>query len=93
MGVSVWQDQAIYRRNSALYNLDKTTTPLLLIEGEFDANPREMEEVYSELYGRGVPVELAYYRDEGHVISSPGNLRDAWLRTERFFRKYLRVYI
>jgi dipeptidyl aminopeptidase/acylaminoacyl peptidase len=50
-----------------------------------------MEEVYSTLYGRGVPVELAYYWGEDHVFASPGNMHDSWLRTERFFKKYLRV--
>jgi dipeptidyl aminopeptidase/acylaminoacyl peptidase len=50
-----------------------------------------MESVFSILEGRGIPVELAYYWGEGHLISSPGNLRDMWQRTERFYRKYLKV--
>lgn len=45
----------------------------------------------SILYGRGVPVELAYYWGEGHVLGSPGNIHDSWLRTEGFFAKYLRM--
>jgi hypothetical protein len=85
-----WRDPAAYIRNDPIFNLKSATTPLLLVEGEFDADPREMEAVYSILYARGVPVELAYYWGEGHVLSSPGNIRDSWLRTERFFAKYLR---
>src|SRR5690606_21562734 len=85
-----WQDQEIWRRNSPLYAMEKATTPLLLLCGEFDASPDDMERVYSILHGRGVPVEYAMYWAEGHIVNSPGNLRDLWLRTEAFFRRYLR---
>jgi dipeptidyl aminopeptidase/acylaminoacyl peptidase len=71
--------------------MQRATTPLLLIEGEFDISPRQTEELFSILYGRGVPVELAFYWGEGHIINRPGNLKDVWERTERFFRKYLRM--
>lgn len=89
--VPPWKDPAEYIRNEPLFNLNRASTPLLLLEGELDAAPREMEEVYSILYGRGVPVELAYYWGEGHVFASPGNIHDSWLRTEGFFKKYLRM--
>lgn len=84
-----WRNPAEYIRNDPVFNLKRASTPLLLVEGEFDTDPREMEEVYSILYGRGVPVELAYYWGEDHVFASPGNTRDSWLRTERFFNTYL----
>jgi dipeptidyl aminopeptidase/acylaminoacyl peptidase len=84
-----WNNPAKYFRNEPLFNLGRASTPLLLIEGEYDSDPREMEEVYSILYGHGVPVELAYYWGESHVFASPGNIHDVWLRTERFFTKYL----
>lgn len=89
--VPPWKDPRRYIRNDPLFDLDGASTPLLLIEGEFDVAPAEMEEVYSTLYGKGVPVELAYYWDEGHVFGSPGNIRDSWRRTERFFRRYLKM--
>ena len=86
-----WTDPAKYIQNAPLFNLNRASTPLLLVEGEFDSDPLEMEEVYSTLYGRGVPVELAYYWGEDHVFASPGNMHDSWLRTERFFKKYIRM--
>jgi acylaminoacyl-peptidase len=86
-----WTSPVKYIQNTPLFNLNRASTPLLLVEGEFDSDPEEMEEVYSTLYGRGVPVELAYYWGEDHVFASPGNMHDSWLRTERFFKKYLRV--
>ena len=86
-----WMNPGKYIQNAPLFNLNRASTPLLLVEGEFDSDPREMEEVYSTLYGRGVPVELAYYWGEGHVFASPGNIHDSWVRTERFFKKWLRM--
>jgi dipeptidyl aminopeptidase/acylaminoacyl peptidase len=85
-----WIDSARYIRNDPVFNLNKASTPLLLVEGEFDEDHQEVEEVYSILYGRGVPVELAYYWGEGHVLSSPGNILDSWLRTKAFLNRYLR---
>ena len=84
-----WKNPGRYIRNEPLFNLSGASTPLLLVEGEFDVDPREMEEVFSILYGQGIPVELAYYWGEGHVFRSPGNIHDSWLRTEKFFKRYL----
>jgi dipeptidyl aminopeptidase/acylaminoacyl peptidase len=86
-----WRHAAAYIRNEPLFNLSRAATPLLLVEGEFDDDPREMEEVYSILYGSGVPAVLAYYWGEAHVFASRGNIRDSWIRTEQFFRRYLQV--
>jgi dipeptidyl aminopeptidase/acylaminoacyl peptidase len=91
MGTPFWRDPQKFIRNSPLYQMQKATTPLLLLQGEFDYGPRAMESVFSILYGRAVPVELAYYWGEGHLISSPGNIYDMWQRTDRFYRKYLRM--
>jgi len=86
-----WLDPAEYMENQPLFNLGHASTPLLLVQGEFDGDSPEMEEVYSTLYGSGVPVELAYYWGEGHVFASPGNIFDSWSRTNRFFRRHLRM--
>lgn len=82
---------SIYRfvRNSPLFHMDSAVTPLLIMAAEFDIDTRGLESVFSVLDARGVPVELAYYYGERHVISSPGNLKNTWNRTEAFFRKYL----
>ena len=93
LGAPPWKAQAQWIGNSPVFNLDRATTPMLLLVGEFDfATARPMERVYSILRGRGVPVELAQYWGEAHVITSPGNLLDTWIRTEDFFKKYLRMH-
>lgn len=91
LGTPFWQDPGRFLSNSPLYRMHAANTPLLLMVGEFDAEVHEMEEVYSILHARGVPVELAKYWGEGHILASPGNIRDSWNRTEGFFRKYLQV--
>lgn len=91
VGGSLWTRRERWVANSALFRLERAVTPTLLLVGEYDAAPRPMEQVYSVLHGKGVPVELAYYWGEGHVITSPGNLHDLWIRSERFFRRYLQA--
>lgn len=92
LGTPPWEDQQAWMRNSPTFNLDKASTPLLLLEGEFDfATSRPMERVYATLRGRGVPVEMAQYWGEAHIITSPENVIDTWTRTERFFRRFLRM--
>jgi len=90
-GGPFWRAQQKFIRNSPLYRMNSAATPMLLIEGEFDFSPRQMESVFSILYGLGIPVEMAHYWGEGHVISSPGNIKDMWERTDTFFRKYMRM--
>jgi dipeptidyl aminopeptidase/acylaminoacyl peptidase len=90
-GGPFWRVQQKFIRNSPLYRMSSAATPMLLIEGEFDFSPRQMESVFSILYGLGIPVEMAHYWGEGHVISSPGNIKDVWERTDTFFRKYMRM--
>jgi len=89
VGGSLWRNPERFVQNSALFRLEHAVTPMLLMVGEFDADPRAMEEVYSVLHGKGVPVEMAYYWGEGHMITSRGNLHDLWTRSERFFNRYL----
>ena len=90
VGGSLWRNPDGWSRGSAVFRLEHAVTPMLLMVGEYDAAPRAMEEVYSVLHGKGVPVELAYYWGEGHVIMSRGNLHDLWTRSEQFFGRYLR---
>lgn len=92
LGPPPWRNLSHWIDNSPVFNLQQASTPMLLLVGEFDfGGPRPMEQVYSILRGQGVPVEMAQYWGEPHVISSPGNLHDMWLRSEAFFRQHLRM--
>ncbi|MDG2535902.1 prolyl oligopeptidase family serine peptidase [Sphingomonas sp. HITSZ_GF] len=93
LGAPPWKAEGEWIRNSPGLNLEKASTPMLLLEGEFDfATSRPMERVYSTLRGKGVPAEMAQYWGEAHIIASPENVLDSWTRTERFFRKFLRMH-
>lgn len=89
LGGSFWDMPEAYDKTSPIRYLDKATTPILLIEGEFDANPAEMQYAYGVLQAHGVDAELAYYPGEPHVFYNPANIRDAWNRTESWFNKHL----
>jgi dipeptidyl aminopeptidase/acylaminoacyl peptidase len=91
-GGPFWQRKEWFLRNSPIFNLEHARTPLLLIADEIEGRNKEMEVVFSTLYARGIPVEMALYWGEGHVVASPANLRDVWVRTERFFDRYVRSH-
>ncbi len=84
-------DMATYLRNSPLMHAGSIGTPLMLIQGEFDAVPMEsVESLYSLLKENGVQVELVRYWGEAHIIKSPANIRDDWQREISWFNRYLK---
>jgi len=90
MQASSHQNLDVYLRNSPRYRLTSRTPPVLMIQGELDANGfRTADAVFTHLARLGVPVELARYWGEQHNISSPGNIRDSWSRTLEWFNEHL----
>jgi len=74
-----------YDRISPFYNLDKVTTPTLVIGGEDDWNVpiQNSEQLYIVLKRRGIPTELVVYPEQGHVWSDvPSYEKDLY---ERYF--------
>lgn len=73
-------------RNSPVLAADRITAPVLLLSADRDyVPPAQAEELFSALYRQQKDVVLVTYRGEGHVLSSPANIRDmyatvwAWL--------------
>lgn len=93
MGVPPWADPARYARNSPLLAADRITTPLLLLHGDQDGNValRQSEALFSALYRQGKDAMLVTYWGEGHIIASPGNVRDLYARMFAFLDAQLRV--
>jgi dipeptidyl aminopeptidase/acylaminoacyl peptidase len=62
------KDKAMLMRLSPLTNIDKVTTPLLVLHGANDTNVPviEAEQIVSSLKARGVPVGYILFPDEGH---------------------------
>lgn len=81
MGGPPWTDPERYARNSPFSQVDRISAPVLLIQGDQDSIALgQAQSVYSALYRQGKPAALATYWGEGHVISSPGNVRDMYDR-------------
>lgn len=89
-GKTPWDDPAGYVQLSAVYHLDKVTTPMLLAVGDDDAfNLLGMIEMYNGLRWFRSDVTLLRYPNQGHVFSGP-SLRDFWNRENAFFDRYLK---
>jgi dipeptidyl aminopeptidase/acylaminoacyl peptidase len=79
------QHLARYVRNSPVFSAARISAPVLLIHGDQDPVPMaQAEEMFSALRNEGKTVQLIRYWGEGHVLSSPANVRDAWQRISRW---------
>lgn len=65
-----WNNEKLYVKQSALFNADKITTPLLLLHGSVDTNvpPGESIQLYTALKLLGRPVELIEIEGQNHHI-------------------------
>ncbi|WP_395443829.1 alpha/beta hydrolase family protein [Caulobacter sp. UC70_42] len=84
-----WQQVQRYVDASPLLQADRITAPVLLIQGDFDYDPEKSMGMFAALYRQGKPVELLTYKGEGHVVQSPGNVRDVYRRSFSFLQAAL----
>jgi acetyl esterase/lipase len=80
-----------YVRNSPFYLLDRVSTPLLLIHGDWDdaASLDQSDQAFASLFRLGKHVRYVRYFGEDHVFSSPANRRDSWNEILDWFRAHL----
>lgn len=91
MGNTPWGDLWRYLRNSPLFYVDRLETPVMIMQGDIDYVPiQQGEEFFTALYRLGKKAKFVRYWGEGHVISSPANIRDMWQRTFEWFDEHLR---
>jgi dipeptidyl aminopeptidase/acylaminoacyl peptidase len=76
---------------SPIHQVDKITTPLMVIHGAND--PRvplsEAKQLVNALRARNVPVEFLVYDDEGHGLVRLKNILDAYPRMAEFLDRHL----
>ena len=60
----------LYRRISPVFQVEKISTPLLLVIGEKDTRFDDTMEFYRALLKAGSPVSLVTYPGEGHQLSN-----------------------
>lgn len=79
LGEPPWEASERYVASSPLFRAGRVTVPVLLVHGEFDYVPVEgAEQFFMALYRQNKTSLLLRYGAEGHVIRSPGNIRDEW---------------
>ncbi len=88
---SLEHDREFLTRISPIHQVDKITTPLMVIHGAND--PRvplsEAEQMVNALQARNIPVEFLVYDDEGHGLVRLKNILDAYPRMADFLDKHL----
>lgn len=85
-------DSARLHRISPLFNADKITAPLMVLQGAND--PRvlkvESDEIVAAVKARGVPVEYVLFPDEGHGFVKKENQITGYTQVIAFLDKYLK---
>lgn len=92
MGDPNSEDSARLKNISPLYNYQKITKPLLVIQGANDVRVLQVEsdEIVAGVKKNGVPVEYVVFPDEGHGFVKKENQITAAKTTLDFLDKYLR---
>jgi len=76
-----WAQADRYRENSAVFQANKATTPLMLAHGDLDFIPiQQAEEFFTALYRQDKRASLVRYQGEGHTIANRANVLDLWHR-------------
>ncbi|HVU95505.1 MAG TPA: prolyl oligopeptidase family serine peptidase [Puia sp.] len=91
MAVPYWENMEAYLRNSAVFQVKKIATPLLILHNRQDgAVPWEQGvELFTALRRMSKPVWLLQYDDEGHNLGGKSAV-DYTLRLTQYFDHYLK---
>jgi dipeptidyl aminopeptidase/acylaminoacyl peptidase len=90
-GASVYQDPAVYARSSPITFIQRSKTPVLILQGERDEEvpaPQSFE-FWHAMKTLGVSTRLVVYADEGHAIQKIGDQIDILNQTLAWFNRYL----
>ncbi len=87
----VEQDEALNRRISPLFHVEKIKAPLLIGQGANDprVNIRESTQMVDAVRARKLDVTYVVYPDEGHGFARPDNRLDFYGRAEEFLARTL----
>jgi dipeptidyl aminopeptidase/acylaminoacyl peptidase len=84
---SPWDAPELYVRNSPVFQAGTINTPVLLIHGDTDfVRLGQAHEMFSALARQGKDVTLLTAYGEGHVVASPGNVREVYQRVFEWLR-------
>jgi dipeptidyl aminopeptidase/acylaminoacyl peptidase len=92
MGGTPWQFPERYIQNSPLWQSDKISAPVLLIHSDMDSfDAGSYRALFTSLYVQKKDARLLVYPGEGHLPSSPANIRHMWNNIFSWFDKYLKI--
>jgi dienelactone hydrolase len=91
MGASPSGDPQGYLRNSPVAFTKNATTPVLIVNTEFDGNVNVQQgiEFFISLRREGKRAWMLRYKNDGHGIFDDSNRRDLYTRMNQFFDHYL----
>jgi dipeptidyl aminopeptidase/acylaminoacyl peptidase len=92
-GASVYADPAVYAKSSPITFIERSKTPVLILQGERDEEvpaPQAFE-FWHAMTTLGVPTKLIVYADEGHGPQKISNQIDILTQTVDWFNRYLTV--
>jgi dipeptidyl aminopeptidase/acylaminoacyl peptidase len=88
-----WKNPEGWMRISPFFQIDKVTTPTLILGGSDDVNVPLLngEQLYQALRRLGRDTELVIYPGQNHGISKPSYQKDRYERYLAWYGKYLGV--
>jgi dipeptidyl aminopeptidase/acylaminoacyl peptidase len=90
-GASVYDDPAVYARESAINFIKNVKTPTLVVVGDRDGEcpAPQSYEFWHALRDEHVQTQLVIYPNEGHGFTNPEHRRDVMDRAVEWFAKYM----
>jgi dipeptidyl aminopeptidase/acylaminoacyl peptidase len=87
-----WENREAWERISPYNDVDKITTPTLVMGGKEDWNVpiQNSEQLYQALRRRGIETQLVVYPDESHGISRPSFVLDRYQRYLDWYDTHVR---
>lgn len=91
IGATLWENPNLYHMNSPIYQMEKVTTPVLIMHNDKDGAVPWYQgiEYYMALRRLGKPAWMLNYNDEPHWPVKWQNRLDFNIRMEQFFNHYL----
>jgi dipeptidyl aminopeptidase/acylaminoacyl peptidase len=87
-----WENTDLWIELSPFFNVDKVTTPTLVMGGQLDWNVplQNSEQLYQALRKLGVATQLVIYPGQGHGIRQPSYQVDRYERYLAWYDKYVK---
>jgi dipeptidyl aminopeptidase/acylaminoacyl peptidase len=93
LGGTLWEKPEVYIENSPIFNLDKVTTPVLIMHNDKDGHVPWYQgiEFFVAMRRLGKPAWMLNYNGEPHWPLKLQNRKDLNIRMQQFFDHYLKA--